>query len=750
MHIYHSGKTSPLDSNQLEAILDDYLDADLQRLDTEPTAIALAKFKRSKQDRALYWIKVGAKAHTEIGYCLALNAAKALALMNDKMMQTWVLHSMEILDTQGLVPAVQLINNVEKFALEAEDRARGVTFADVSGMLSLFVQGLSGRRLKLQQADSAWTDTETLYLPSFVGRFESHENNFKHYKSILAYQWAQIWFGSWRVERVLENSRPELSLSHFLKKDPQSRSLQLDYLQRLEAIRLDACISRELPGIHRDMQTVLGLLNESVIPPGWESLAAQLQQPHSSITSSCQLIQDAMQLPLPKPHCFQGVWKLDELLDAMQIRLNREKQVFQKALWKASQEILDKNKNQKNTQDEEQHKADTSEKTSRLKLSESDDTSLPQDFRIEITLDDEPLKIDWETRESMNSILQDFGDIPEEYLQTGGAGAYDAEQISDKKADDLWAGTYHEEGALYYDEWDYQRQHYRKDWCVLREQEVKPGKLGFVQDTLQKYHKEIKQIHKSFEALRGEDKLLKQQVNGDDIDIDAFVEAWSDTRLGMEMTDRLYTQMQRVDRSIAVMLMVDMSGSTKGWINKAEREALILLCEALEKLGDRYAIYGFSGWARKRCDIFKIKSFEESYSGKKSCAGSGSDSVKIDYSVQSRIAGIEAQEYTRMGVAIRHLAGLLNQVSAKTRILITLSDGRPEDYGEYRGKYGIEDTRMALIEARRTGVHPFCITIDKAGLDYLPYMYGAASYVVLDDVAQLPLKVADIYRKLTT
>ena len=396
-----------------------------------------------------------------------------------------------------------------------------------------------------------------------------------------------------------------------------------------------------------------------------------------------------------------------------------------------SEEMAEKTKEQ----DDPLIPEDSSSERKKLEITPSDEVSLPEDFRFDITLDDEPMKITWETRESMNSILQDFGDIPEEYLEIGGAGAYDADEISEKKEDDLWGGTYHEEGALYYDEWDFQRQHYRKDWCVLRELEVKPGDLSFFSKTLQKYHKEVKQIHKSFEALRGEDKLLKRQINGDDIDIDAFVEAWSDAKLGMEMTDRLYTQMYRVDRSIAVMFMVDMSGSTKGWINEAERESLILLCEALEKLGDRYAIYGFSGWARKRCDIFKIKSFAENYRSEE---------------VQGRIAGIEAQEYTRMGVAIRHLSDLLNTIDAKTRILITLSDGRPEDYGEYRGKYGIEDTRMALLEARRSGIHPFCITIDKTGLEYLPHMYGPASYIVLDDVAKLPLKVADIYRKLTT
>jgi nitric oxide reductase NorD protein len=181
--------------------------------------------------------------------------------------------------------------------------------------------------------------------------------------------------------------------------------------------------------------------------------------------------------------------------------------------------------------------------------------------------------------------------------------------------------------------------------------------------------------------------------------------------------------------------MVDMSGSTRGWINDAEREALLLLCEALERLGDRYAIYGFSGITRKRCELFRIKTFDDAY----------------DDEVKARINGIRPQEYTRMGFAIRHLTQLLNGIEARTKVLVTLSDGRPDDYFDpYRGAYGIEDTRMALLEAKRAGVRPFCITLDKEARDYLPHMYGAARYIILDDVAQLPLKVADIYRHITS
>jgi len=180
--------------------------------------------------------------------------------------------------------------------------------------------------------------------------------------------------------------------------------------------------------------------------------------------------------------------------------------------------------------------------------------------------------------------------------------------------------------------------------------------------------------------------------------------------------------------------MVDMSCSTNGWINTAEKESLVLLCEALETLGDRYAIYRFSSISRKRCELYHVKHFDERYDSK----------------AKARISGILPQDYTRMGFAIRHLCGLPQQVGAITRVLITLSDGKPDDYDGYRGEYEIENTRRALIEARRQGVHPYCITIDEEARNYLPHLYGPAAYTLVNEVRALPLKVSDIYRRLTT
>jgi len=269
----------------------------------------------------------------------------------------------------------------------------------------------------------------------------------------------------------------------------------------------------------------------------------------------------------------------------------------------------------------------------------------------------------------------------------------------------------------------------------LREVDIHPKHDSFVSDTLLKYRGLLGHLRQTFEMLRGENRLLRREKSGDDIDINALIEAIADNHTGMEMTDRLFTRLDKQERNVAVLFMVDMSGSTEGWINRAEREALVLLCESLEVLGDRYAIYGFSGTTRNRCELYTVKRFDEPY----------------DDAVKGRISGISAKDYTRMGVVIRHLSKLLSEVEARTRLLITLSDGKPDDYdGYYRGEYGIEDTRQSLIEARRDGIHPFCITIDTEGGDYLPHMYGAVNYTIIDDVRQLPVKVSEIYRRLTT
>ena len=700
----------PLTAAELEERLDELLESVLSsRRTAAPLARALAEFERPRQDFALRWVDIITKTNAEMAYQFCARAPEAFQLMDLSAVESWVIRAMDVYDKQGLYPGCSIFAQVQSFAAEIADATRSETLEEVSGVLELFVRGLSGRGLRLEAGDAAYTDTDILYLPARLSGFARREDNYRLYKALTAHAWAQTWYGSFRLPEG------ELLSTRFAAFPDPDRAQQL--FHALETARLDACLARDLPGLYRDMQALQTLAGGWQAPTAWTLALKRLQKTGAGVHDSLVLMAELYASELPAPRCYQGRLFIERVEKTLHERLAREKSTLREALAQLGKETTDKTAAQ-----------DT---PSRFKIEHTPDTTQPSGFRFTLTLDGQPVAPPADVRALMNSILQDLGRIPDEYLVAAGDGDY--RRADTRRPEDVWKGTYHEEGAFLYNEWDHKRAHYRKHWCVLRELDAHPTPEPFVQRTLAKYAGVLPALRKTFEALRGENRLLKKQPHGDDVDFDALVEATADHRAGRELSERLFVKRHRFERDIAVLFMVDMSGSTKGWINDAERESLVLLCEALEILGDRYAIYGFSGMTRKRCELYRIKRFDEPYTDE----------------VRERVAGIQPQDYTRMGVAIRHLTKLLEDVDARTKLLITLSDGKPDDYDGYRGEYGIEDTRMSLIEAKRAGIHPFCITIDETARDYLPHMYGAVNWALVDNVRKLPLRVSDIYRRLT-
>jgi nitric oxide reductase NorD protein len=160
---------------------------------------------------------------------------------------------------------------------------------------------------------------------------------------------------------------------------------------------------------------------------------------------------------------------------------------------------------------------------------------------------------------------------------------------------------------------DFRRAGYRKGWCSLRVLELAPGDPGLVAAVVRAYRGPLVRIRRAFELMRTGERFLRRQRDGDEIDIDAVIESRSDTRAGRPASDRLFIRLVRDVRDIAAVFLVDMSSSTEGWVNTAIRESLVLLCEGLEALGDRYAVYGFSGMKRLRSELFRVKLLDEAY-----------------------------------------------------------------------------------------------------------------------------------------
>ena len=652
------------------------------------------------------WVLSVAKTQPEISYQFARKAAQALQTIGRQGCENWLQFALDVYFEQGLQPAVESLNNLDQFIAAQRKRSRGLEFSSTRGVLQHFLHGLNGRRLRLESGEEILTDSEILQLPAVIDHFPDAADNFACFKAMAVHQWAQCWYGTWRADTIAQIPREEPMLRTF---------------HYLETLRLNACIERDYPGLARQMKRL-----QADTPALWRELEAELRDPASSVLDSIRLSAEHWDKPRPDPFLYQGRLDPERVQSVLEARLQREKQQLRLALARMVEE-------HGNEPQDLMAEADA-DGTAGQKF----DLKTEQDSRPEFELEGVSMQQDDEVESLLASIMQDLGEMPPDYLQAAGSGEYldgRRAQSGADHPDGARKGAYREKGAFLYDEWDCTRRAHRKRWCTVREHEIQPDYAStFVDDTLHKYRGHIKSLRRSFEALRDEYRVLKKQPDGDSLDFDALVEAIADRRSGMEMTSRIYRKAHRVQRNIAVILMVDMSGSTKGWINIAQREALILLAEALSSLDDRYAIYGFSGNTRKRCEIYRIKTFDETY----------------DEEIRARIAAIEPQDYTRMGVTIRHLSYLFDHIKARTKLLITLSDGKPDDYDTYHGEYGIEDTRMALFEARQRGIHPFCITIDEEARAYLPHMYGDSSYVLIDDVDKLPYRISDIYRGLTS
>ena len=680
-------------AHELEARLDEVLLLSLrQRSAAEPAAL-LEALPREVQDRVLHWAGVAAQTSDDLGWLIASLAAVQAASLGPQL-DDWARAGLDAYDRSGLAATRKVLHEFAgSNAARAQGSQAGMDFAAVEGRLSRFLHALDGRPLKLASGLRTWTDSETLWLPERLDVAHDAEGNRRLYKCMAALLWAQTRFGSFNVD-------PEPELECWSDRDQA-----LAWFALFEAMRLEACIAAELPGLAHEIAALRGPW-----PADLFSAAHALTQPGATAADSLACMAELRAAGAGDAPDLPHIGTMDPIAArrVRAARIGRETAVVRRAL-----KVLAALDSKPGAAASTDYPPLAAEGETQLVDPQADLVTLPPDARA-----------------AAKSLMQDLGEIPREALHAAGPGVW--QPVAG--ADESGPVTVTTQPDAFYDEWDYRRGSWRHGWCHLYEMQAPVGDHEWVDEVRTRHAHLIRSIRRRFEALRGEDKPQRRQFDGEEIDLDAQVDARADRMSGAEPSPRLFIHRRRIERSLAVMFMVDMSGSTKGWVNDAERESLVLLCEAIEALGDSYAIYGFSGWTRTHCDIYPVKRFSDRY----------------DAATRRRIAGIEAKDYTRMGVAVRHLTGLLVRQNTRHKLLVTLSDGRPDDYGdEYRGRYGIEDTRRALLEAREKGIRSYCVTIDRHGADYLPQLYGPAHYSVIDDAKKLPQKIAGIYRKLT-
>lgn len=286
-------------------------------------------------------------------------------------------------------------------------------------------------------------------------------------------------------------------------------------------------------------------------------------------------------------------------------------------------------------------------------------------------------------------------------------------------------------------EWNWKTRKLVKDQCSLTILEPRDAQPSPVPPHL---CRQVRRVRHQFEALTPSRRWIRNQPDGSELDMEACVRAWADRQAGHRDADSgHYLRLERHERDMACLLLADLSLSTDAWVGNDHRvidvirDSLLLFSEALSATGDRVGIYGFSSLRRGNIRFHRIKDFSEKHGAM----------------TRGRIAALKPGYYTRMGAAIRQATRLLAEQPSALRLLLILSDGKPNDFDHYEGRFAIEDTRMSLVEARRQGLKPFCVTIDQEGAGYLPHLFGPAGYTVIRQPSELPARLPLLYAQLT-
>ncbi|HEY6973409.1 MAG TPA: VWA domain-containing protein, partial [Nitrospiraceae bacterium] len=637
-------------------------------------------------------------------------------------------------------------------ALDSVEKAlSGVPLRQVARTIKLFVQGLCGTEFAIQALPASLApdapvratvspDGRTISLPSLLRRYPTTEDNMRLYLVMAAHEAGHVEFGTYRLrleplaslvaevrERYGRTDRtdPE-TLTELFHLYPQPRLAQ-DIWTLLEDARVEYLLQQQYPGLRRDLQRLAReavetkslthgltikelivdqLLQLSSADPESVPIHEAIKEEITILWPMCRSVRVTTATAEDVVRVTHDIYvRLEELLapKSEMIRadqvdaLSQDLGVGPSASEESSEdyrpvtnfvyrgamnpEFIRRRDAEEQTKREQPRSDEINRLASTAAGAQKDATSGQQ------------ARKDTQTSSEID-VLSGGRQLPphvEELL------ALDVDQPT--SVDRTGAG----DRAIRYPEWDQEIHDYRLNWCRVVERAADERPDDVVAATLQAQGGIVSMLRRFFESLRPPGlKRVAGQVDGDEIDLDAVVRASAERASGAEVSDRMYIRRDRKERDVAAAFLVDVSGSTSRQLDggrrviDVEREGLVLLCEALEAVGDQYALYGYSGQGRGHVDFLVIKDFADRLGGQ----------------AAHRLAGLMPLQQNRDGAAIRHATTKLLAREAKTNLLIVVSDGRPLDDG-YKDEYSLEDTKTALREAKRRGIHPFCITIDR-------------------------------------
>jgi len=667
-----------------------------------------------------------------------------------------------------------------------EAASHSVNLVEAQRLLSLFAQGISGRYFHLQplgtlrgefRPDAPTNDGRTLFLPDAVEEFAEPRQNLGFYKVAVMHQLGFFEFETWAFDLAEARRRvPGLASREPERWRAQPGELEMFFAcfqeQRLvrrlfgvlEDHRVDSGLARAYPGLQQDLSRAMALaLERRGALPSIEGAAGLLEA----------LVRCTLRAGLETLRAADATGLVETLIDSARRAGEPQADVYTSAEQAIRcLELL--------------RTAGIEETLGVLMLDEVEGSVDFVDFRGDAPLDLAQLRLRIETTQHALETLGEAGtvispdslqgineDEPPEELTTALQRRMDSDRGMLRRA---FGGVSRAERSFLYDEWNYHERGYLRGWCRLHEERLK-GEDGpaFLESVHHRHAALLSRVRRQFQHIKPEStERVRKVSDGEEIDLDRAVEARSDIRAGLAPSERVYMRRDRARREVAAAFLVDLSASVREPVPEPEdepekpldgdsegrpfwggrpslmdrdeqrrrvldiqKEALALMVQALEALGDEYGIYGFSGESRENVEFYVAKELGD----------------RLGVQVWNAISAMRSHRYTRMGTAIRHTIRKLERQDARRKVMLVISDGYPQDidYGPDRDdrQYGIHDTAQALREAELAHIQTFCVTIDRAGHDYLRTMCPEGRYLIIDEVESLPVELGKVYRRLT-
>lgn len=701
--------------------------------------------------------------------------------------EAWFTAGMEVLAYSIEGARAYFALESQKALTSVETALSGVPLRQVARTVTLFVQGLCGADLTIQALPDSLSqgvstratvsqDGHTISLPSLLRRFPTAEENTRLYLVMAAHEAGHVEFGTYRLTLepladVVLVLRQRYGLDTQAAPDTLAALFQLyphpglvqDLWILMEDARVEFLLQQEYPGLQRDLQRFAreavttrslthGLTVKELVVDQLLQLSTAASQPvaiHEAIKEEIAILWPMCQAILAPTATAEAAVRVAH---AVYVRLEE--------LLASKGEMIQADR-MNNVSAELGVGPSASEQT-------GEDYRPITNWAYRGAMNPEFIHRHDQTEQALDNETQSEGIEP---LENAAGPAQESSPQGQRNREGTRTGTESDrlvggkrlpshveellalkveqptprdaglaDHTVRYPEWDQGINDYRLNWCRVVERAAEEGSGDIVAATLRAHGTEVSALRRFFESMRPPGlRRVPGQTDGDDLDVDAAVRLYAEQAAGAHLSDWIYIRRDRKERDVAAAFLVDVSGSTSRQLENGrrvidvEKEGLVLLCEALEAVGDQYALYGYSGQGRGHVDFCVIKDFDDQLNGK----------------AAQRLGGLVPMRQNRDGAAIRHATAKLLAREARTRLLVLISDGRPLDEG-YKDEYSLEDTKMALREARQRGVHPFCITIDREADGYIRRMYGDVQFAVIDRLETLPRRLPRIYQRLTT